>query len=857
MSRMRWPVTLSGPKTSGAESFDGIVQGRLHHTASSGCTNRPVWGQLEGVPMKHSVHFVAATLVSIGLILSAAKAADAQPDEDQAACINTLNAALRLVVKTHGKQIAKCVKDFAKGKTLSNPTLEDCTTADNKGRIAKATRKTLTGFGKKCDDLPPFGPDNPYAINEAGVNEDLELVDALFGVDLDAAIRKEDPDKAKSQCQQAVLKTTLKCEDTKLKTFAKCKKDALKNSTPPILGSELRDACMGQNGTPDGIPDGKDKIFKACVTAIQEKAFVKKCSGVDTSSLIIPQTQAEIDALVSCLVCKTLNESDNLDRDCDEFDDGLTNGSCEDVEEGTEVVCSTPPPLASGVCEVESGGAKTLIVGTVLTPGRIYRGGQLLVDDQGAIACVGCNCATLAAGATVVRCPQGVISPGLINTHEHISFAQNDPYNDTGERYEHRHHWRRGSNGHTQIVASGGATPSQTSWGELRHLMGGTTSMTGAGSAVGLVRNLDRNSRQEGLNQPLVEMDTFPLGDTGGQLLTSGCGYPDITTAVEIAFEDAFLCHVAEGIDDAARNEFFCLSSSAAGGQDLVQPQSAFVHLVGLTAADYAEMVIDSTKLIWSPRSNIALYGDTAGVTAAARSGVTIALGTDWIVSGSMNLLRELQCADSFSQTYLGSFFTDEELWEMVTRNAATVTATDDVIGSLETGRVADIAVFDESSNADYRAVIDAGPADVVLVMRGGKVLYGDAPVVSTLRAGATCDPLDVCGTAKEVCLLDEIGQDLLSLESTVTGIYPAFVCGDPTDEPSCTPMRGTSVDGSTVYTGLPSPADPDGDGIEEADNCPTVFNPVRPLDGGFQADSDADGVGDACDECPTTVSCP
>src|SRR5262249_14450747 len=40
--------------------------------------------------------------------------------------------------------------------------------------------------------------------------------------------------------------------------------------------------------------------------------------------------------------------------------------------------------------------------------------------------------------------------------------------------------------------------------------------------------------------------------------------------------------------------------------------------------------------------------------------------------------------------------------------------------------------------------------------------------------------------------------------------------------------------------------------GIPNAqDNCSTVFNPIRPVDAGKQADADGDGIGDACDPCP------
>ena len=53
-------------------------------------------------------------------------------------------------------------------------------------------------------------------------------------------------------------------------------------------------------------------------------------------------------------------------------------------------------------------------------------------------------------------------------------------------------------------------------------------------------------------------------------------------------------------------------------------------------------MSTQGASLVWSPRSNVSLYGDTALVSVYKRMGVNVALGTDWLPTGSMNLLREL-----------------------------------------------------------------------------------------------------------------------------------------------------------------------------------------------------------------------
>lgn len=504
-----------------------------------------------------------------------------------------------------------------------------------------------------------------------------------------------------------------------------------------------------------------------------------------------------------------------------------------------DVDCGPLDPPAGGTCEVTQGGDALLIQGTLLGPQGLITGGSVKVSAGGIIECVGCDCA--ADGATVVNCGDATVSPGLINAHDHITFTQNSPGVWGEERFDHRHDWRRGLRGHNEINASGGANSAEVSWGELRQLIGGTTSLVGSGGADGLLRNLDRN--QEGLGQGDVELDTFPLGDTGGQLRVGTCDYPDLPD-LSVLGSDAWSPHVAEGIDDEARNEFICLSSM--DGVDVTGNNGAFIHGVGLTAVDGAILADRQTAVIWSPRSNISLYGHTAPVTMLSTQGVLLGLGTDWTPSGSINMQRELACADRLNRDYYNGFFSDRDLWLMATANNAQALAVADGTGSLQVGLTADIAVFRPEGANPYRSVIEATPASTVLVLRSGTPLYGDAPLVAGVPGGNGCEEVDLCDSAKRMCLQSEVGQTFAALSGANGGSYALTFCGTPPDEPSCVPFRPAEFDGEI------RPDDGDGDGVPDAsDNCPTIFNPSRPLDGAGQADHDNDGLGDVCDVCP------
>ncbi len=518
-------------------------------------------------------------------------------------------------------------------------------------------------------------------------------------------------------------------------------------------------------------------------------------------------------------------------------------------DEPVVTVCATPPAAVGAAgCELIPGsGDGLLIQGTVLGADETFVGGAVQLDASGLITCVGCDCADSApSDMPVVRCTGSVVSPGLVNAHDHLTFDDQAPLAASSTRYNGRHEWRAALTTPSNEFGTG-ATSAGTRWVELRQAMSGTVSIAGSGFATGMLRNPDKGD-DGGADLPDLRMQTFPLGDSD-RSTQPNCTWDYADSEGQVAAMPSYHIHVAEGVDDRSHEEFRCQSSSLDGAQDFTEPNTAQVHDIALTAVDYNEVAHSDTTLVWSPRSNVSLYGFTANVRLLDVLGGRVALGTDWTYSGSMSMVRELRCADAWNRQRLDGWFSDRDLLNMATIGAAHAIGAQASLGSLEVGKLGDIAVFNGADVTDpadaARAVLDASATDVLLVLRGGVPLFGDEAVVTGLDD--SCDALDVCGKARAACTRSEYGVPLATLTSSVAGAYPLFSCDDaPAGEPTCVPSRPGE------FTGQITADDSDGDGIANAaDKCPTVFDPPRPMDDDAQPDLDHDGVGDACDPTP------
>ena len=140
--------------------------------------------------------------------------------------------------------------------------------------------------------------------------------------------------------------------------------------------------------------------------------------------------------------------------------------------------------------------------------------------------------------------------------------------------------------------------------------------------------------------------------------------------------------------------------------------------------------------MVWSPLSNLLLYGATAHVDVMRANSVPIGLGSDWSPSGSKNLLGELKVARLVSANApQGPIFSDQELVAMVTTTAARMLGWDAAIGSLEAGQARRPDRRRRHHGRPVLRPVDATERDLVLVMIGGTGCAGQPHLIEPFTA--------------------------------------------------------------------------------------------------------------------------
>lgn len=406
--------------------------------------------------------------------------------------------------------------------------------------------------------------------------------------------------------------------------------------------------------------------------------------------------------------------------------------------------------------------------GTIVTPDEAIENGSLVVTD-GMIAAVG-SAVTVPADARVID-TGGFIYPGLIDLHNHITWNAHPRWSPppTKNRYE----WQAMDAYAVNLSGPQSKVKSLAQcdlerFGEVKVLVWGGTSTDGSlfdKCSRGLVRNLDYFSALfpgEPAKEPPIQYRIFPL-----ELK------PDEEKSVReaLAAGTPVVVHLSEGIDPSAARE---LRMARAHG--FLTKGFVVVHGVPLLEKDFAELAANGVNYVWSPRSNIELYGRTADVAAARKNNMLMAIAPDWSPSGSSGMIAELRYAAIWSDQQFPKVFTGRELLQMATSNAAKIARIDAKVGRLEKGLVADYVVVRRGKRSDpYETLIYAPHDDMMIVAVGGRPLYGDETMMKAVNPSAKLESISVCGALKAVDLSDSDDGKGVSFADTMKNLRAAF----------------------------------------------------------------------------------
>ncbi|HEY1300447.1 MAG TPA: amidohydrolase family protein [Stellaceae bacterium] len=368
---------------------------------------------------------------------------------------------------------------------------------------------------------------------------------------------------------------------------------------------------------------------------------------------------------------------------------------------------------------------------TVLPAGAVYIDGQNIaaVQDDAAPSPPGFADATVLPAA-------GTIFPGLIELHNHLSYnaltmwAVPRKFADRGQWQDNAQYKRRVTGPMGTIARSNDPhlLAALVRYVETKCLLGGVTSSQGISLQSEHLSAYYRGAMRV-VEDPAEH--GFPKASTH---------IPDVEAADWAQFKrvlgraSCLLLHLSEGLDNKARDAFLALRNDQ--GQWAISPALTGIHCAGLRPEDFAVLAQHGGAMVWSPLSNLLLYGGTTNVAAAREADVPIGLGSDWSPTGSKNLLNELKVAKAVGEVG-GLGFADRDLVAMATRVPASIVKWGALVGSLEPGKRADLIVVDCPNGTDpYAGLIRAREIDIRLVMIDGRPVVG-APEVMAALGGA------------------------------------------------------------------------------------------------------------------------
>lgn len=342
----------------------------------------------------------------------------------------------------------------------------------------------------------------------------------------------------------------------------------------------------------------------------------------------------------------------------------------------------------------------------------------------------------------------GIIWPGLIDAHNHpaynsfptlmfndFPFGHRDEWGEDDTEYDN---WKT-VRGTLRTAIGDSAQDLITKYGECLELMAGCIAIQGQSNSDPEHSHPDVILYNVEQFPSRVYANIFPWWNRAEDIAARAI----LLAKIEGGAVNASMIHLCEGPDSTSLAQF-----ATWRGWGMLNGTTAIIHGTPLGPTEFAQMAAVGAKLLWSPMSNMKLYGATANVKAAKAAGVLVGLSPDWTPSGCFNMLEELGYAWELNTTMFSNAFTAREMCDMVTINNAKCAGLDGHYGKIAVGYNAGLAVIEGNLADPYMALINARPPQVLLTIVNGTPRYGEPALMAAL--GVTGEaPVSVRGRNK------------------------------------------------------------------------------------------------------------
>jgi 5-methylthioadenosine/S-adenosylhomocysteine deaminase len=205
----------------------------------------------------------------------------------------------------------------------------------------------------------------------------------------------------------------------------------------------------------------------------------------------------------------------------------------------------------------------------------------------------------------------------------------------------------------------------------------------------------------------------------------------------------------------------------------VLDPSWVLIHGIHVTDLDIEQMARVGCSFVYTPTSEAIRGGGIAPFANAARAGVNVALGTDGpMVDYSVDMVEQMKACTLMQHVrHLDpTRMPAERTIEMATINAARALGLDHLIGSLEVGKRADIAVFDLQK--PYVGVLHRPISSFVYAGKGSdaRLVMVDGAIV--FRDGLAMRCKDAAGVILEA---EKIGRQTLAAAGLTARLEPAW----------------------------------------------------------------------------------